>query len=178
MNTWKLLFLVDSCLEFLIGLGASFLLLVTNYHRLIGLKQCTCHFKVSGVMLYWVSCGIASWGLIWRLDWGRSCFPALVLIRIQFLAGGPAESLSFLVAVTGIVLISCHKALSMGSSHGTAGSHRQHRTESPPKSSITTLHNVTIHIPSPLCLKHVTGPDHTLGVGATKYMDTTVLLQT
>lgn len=46
MNTWRLLFLVDSCLEFLIGLGASFLLLVTNYHKLTGLKQCTCHLSL------------------------------------------------------------------------------------------------------------------------------------
>lgn len=119
-------------------------------------------------MLYWVSCGFASWGLIWRLDWGRSFFPAHVLIRIQFFEGGLAEDLCFLVAVTGIAFISCHKALSMGSSHGTAGSDSQHRTESPPKTSITILHNVTTHIPSALCLKHVTGPDYTLGVGATK----------
>lgn len=151
-------------------------MLVTNYHKLTGLKQRTGHLKVSGVMLYWVSCGFAWWGLIRRLDWGRSCFPAHVLIRIQFLAGGQAEGFSFLVAVTGIVFISWHKALSTESSHGTPTAST--RQSLPRKTSITILHNVTTLIPSPLCLKHVTGPDHTLGGGATKCTDATVLLQT
>lgn len=156
MNTWRLLFLVDSCLEFLIGLGASFLLLVTNYHKLTGLKQCTCHLSLWGhAVLGFLWVRIMGSHLEARL--GKELLPSSCSHQNSVLCRWSGWGPLFPGGCNWDCSHFLPQALSMGSSHGTAGSHSQHRTESPPKTSITVLHNVTTHIPSPICLKHVTG---------------------